>query len=89
MKVSLLGDINIDCLKVGSHSSYSSNLLLIITKSTRITSHTATLIDNIYTNVPSDQIIPGVVSMDISDHLTTFCIFNRQIKRLKLKKYIY
>lgn len=84
MKVSPLGDINIDFLKVGSHSQteihlhmlHSSNLLPIITKSNRITSHTATLIDNIYTNSPTDQIIPGVVSMDISDRHTTFCIFN-------------
>ena len=66
---------------------YSSNLLPVITKPTRITSHTATLIDHIYTNASTDQIIPGIVTTDISDHLPTFCFIRRQITRLKPKRF--
>ena len=66
---------------------YSSNLLPVITKPTRITSHTATLIDHIYTNASTDQIIPGIVTTDISDHLPTFCFIKRQIAGLKPKRF--
>ena len=94
-QIFILGDMNIDFLKVGSHSKtedyldmlYSSNLLPVITKPTRITSHTSTLIDHIYTNASTDQIIPGIVTMDISDHLPTFCLIRRQITRLKPKRF--
>ena len=87
--------MNIDFLKVGTHSKtedyldmlYSSNLLPVITKPTRITSHTATLIDHIYTNASTDQIIPGIVTTDISDHLPTFCFIRIQIAGLKPKKF--
>ena len=72
-QVFILRDMNIDCLRVGTHSKtedyldmlYSSNLLPVITKPTRITSHIATLIDHIYTNASTDQIIPGIVTTDI------------------------
>ena len=94
-QVLILGDMNIDFLRVGTHSKtedyldmlYSSNLLPVITKPTRITSHTATLIDHIYTNASTDQIIPGIVTTDISDHLPTFCFIRRQITRLKPKRF--
>lgn len=50
-QIFILGDMNIDFLKVGSHSKtedyldmlHSSDLLPVITKPTRITSHTSTL----------------------------------------------
>ena len=94
-QIFILGNMNIDFLKVGSHSKtedyldvlYSSNLLPVITKPTRITSHTSTLIDHVYTNASTDQIIPGIVTMDISDHLPTFCLIRRQITRLKPKDF--
>ena len=91
--------MNIDFLKVGTHSKtedyldmlYSSSLLPVITKPTcaRITSHVPQLfnIDHIYTNASTDQIIPGIVTTDISDHLPTFCFIRRQIARLKPKRF--
>ena len=87
--------MNIDFLKVGTHSKtedyldmlYSSNLLPVITKPTRITSHTATLIDHIYTNASTDQIIPGIVTTDISDHLPTLWFSRRQTAGLKPKRF--
>ena len=41
----------------------------LITKPTRITDHTATLIDHIYTNVPEKVINAGIFTADITDHL--------------------
>ena len=54
----LMGDTNIDLMKYESHSKTSQYLDLLFTNSfiplinrpTRITDHTATLIDHIYTN---------------------------------------
>lgn len=53
----------------------------------RTTNHTATVIDHIYTNASTNQIIPGTVTTDISDHLPTFCFIRRQIARLKPKTF--
>ena len=43
------------------------------TKPTRITDHTATLINHIYTNTPEKLIKSGLCLADISDHLPVFC----------------
>lgn len=91
----ILGDMNIDFLKYNIHSQtndyldmlYSNNLLPIITKPTRLTSHTATLIDHIYTNT-STQMISGIATIAISDHLPTFCIVDVPIKQHKCKIYL-
>ena len=45
----------------------------MITKATRITNHSATLIDHIYTNSPEKIIKSGICLADISDHLPCFC----------------
>ena len=45
----------------------------IITKPTRITDHTSSLIDHIYTNSPEKLIRSGICLADISDHLPVFC----------------
>lgn len=55
----ILGDMDIDLLKHHTHHQtgryldmlYSHDLLPVITKPTRITNHTATLVDHIYTTV--------------------------------------
>ena len=94
-QVFILGDMNIDFLRVGTHSKtedyldmlYSSNL---ITKPTcaRITSHVPQLLLIIFTqNASTDQIIPGIVTTDISEHLPTLCFIRRQIARLKPKRF--
>lgn len=83
--------MNIDFLKVDTHSKtedyldmvYRSSLFPVITK----TSHTSTLIDQIYTNTSTDQIILGIVTMNISDHLSSFCLIRGQIARLKPKRF--
>ena len=51
----------------------SLGFMPIITKPTRITDHTATLIDHIYTNTPEKLIKSGICLADIFDHLPVFC----------------
>ena len=53
---------------------YSNNFLPLITKPTRLTDHSSTLIDHIYTNAPIQNTTSGIALADISDHLPVFCI---------------
>ena len=48
--------------------------LPMITKPTRITAHSATLIDNIFTNNTTVSSKSGLIISDISDHLPIFSI---------------
>jgi endonuclease/exonuclease/phosphatase family metal-dependent hydrolase len=94
--VVLLGDVNIDFLKYNSHQPteryldmlYENNFIPVITKPTRITDHTKTLIDHIYTNTPIDQVVSDIGLFDISDHLPVFCILRMSIKREYYKRII-
>jgi hypothetical protein len=51
-----------------------SGFMPIITKATRITDHSKTSIDHIYTNVPQKVLKSGICLAGISDHLPVFCI---------------
>ena len=53
---------------------YSNLLCPLINRPTRITSHTATLIDKILTNNTDSDIVNGLFFSDISDHLPIFTI---------------
>ena len=74
----LVGDYNINLLNVDSHSlttdfndtMYSSGLVPLITRPTRVTENSAILIDNIFTNkgVSYDESIYRILITDISDH---------------------
>ncbi len=48
----------------------------LITRPTRITSHTATLIDNIFLNHLENFSFSGLLFTDITDHLPIFCIIH-------------
>ena len=48
------------------------NCTQLITRSTRITDHSATLFDHIYTNNIQKPVQPGIILSDLSDHLPTF-----------------
>ena len=80
-EVLVVGDLNENLLKYNEDkqtSEYLDMLLTlgfmpIITKPTRITDHTATLIDHIYTNMPEKLMKSGLCLADISDHLPIFC----------------
>jgi len=47
---------------------------LLIDKPTRITKHSSTLIDHIYTNDDKSSIASGIIIGDLSDHLLIFAI---------------
>jgi len=77
-----MGDFNFNLLRYQDHVPtqefldclYSYSLYPLITKPTRITSHTSTLIANIFTNVNSQNKTNGIIINDISDHLPIFSI---------------
>ena len=80
----IMGDFNIDLLKVDDHPAssefvdiiFSHSLIPLITKPTRITSSSATLIDNIFATIPDSdsQSFQGILCSDISDHYSVFFI---------------
>ena len=78
----IMGDFNLKLMDHHCHSltgefldgMYSNMFIPLITRPTRITSHTATLIDNIFTNQLSHCLKSGLLFTDISDHLPVFSI---------------
>lgn len=52
------------------------NLIPKITRPSRITEHSATLIDNIFTNDIENGTVSGLLINDISDHLPIFIVTN-------------
>ena len=76
-QVFLLGDFNINLLNFNDHQptndfldSLASNYFIsYILNSTRITSHSKTLSDNIFSNFVSHEIVSGNITAAISDHL--------------------
>ena len=73
----ICGDYNIDILNPNNQKSiedflnsmHSLSLFPTITRPSRITSHSATLIDNIFTNVIENKTISGLLISDITGHL--------------------
>ena len=86
--VIILGDINIDVSIKNScvQSKTYLDLLLglgmknLISKPTRITNTTATILDHIITNLPYDSLTSGILISDITDHLPVFGLFNFSMK---------
>ena len=92
----LFGDFNINILNADSHVPtndfidlmYSNGFYPLISKPTRITSHSATLIDNIFSNDLDNHKFSGILWSDISDHLPIFQITNCSLKP-KTKSSVY
>ena len=84
-KVYILGDVNIDILKFESHkptanyvdSIFSLGCLQIVTKPTRCTHRSSSLIDHIITNVLCPKYVSGVLISSISDHFPVFCFLDQ------------
>ena len=57
---------------------FSFAFIPLISNPTRLTSYSATLIDNIFTNNLSQNVLNGVVLNDLSDHLPVFAYFSGQ-----------
>ena len=79
----LMGDFNLNLLNHGNHLAtgefmdglYSCTFFPLITLPSRITSHSATLVDNIFTNhLTHNYLRAGLLLSDISDHLPVFSI---------------
>ena len=76
----ITGDFNLDLLKHESHSVaaqfieslFAFSFLPMMTKPTRITAHSATLIDNIFTNNTTVSSKNGLIISNILDHLPIF-----------------
>ena len=88
-KCVILGDFNIDILKLEStHTISYLNMLRndtfhsIIDKPTRVAATSSTLLDHILTNDAISQITPGILNSDVSDHFPTFVL----IKNVEKKK---
>jgi len=99
-KIFLLGDFNINLLKSNENNDISSFLdclgshliLPQILLPTRVTEHSKTLIDNIYSSVTEGEIFSGNLLHTISDHLPQFCIVYSQTphnNRSKAKTIFY
>ena len=79
-QVFLLGDFNIDLLNYNDHqptnefldSLASNSFLPYILQPTRLTSHSKTLIDNIFSNAISHEATSGNLIATISDPLPQF-----------------
>ena len=76
-----MGDFNINLLNSDTHTStsefietlYSFEFMPLITKPTRVTDSSATIIDNIFTNYfPKRSGKSGILRTDISDHFPIF-----------------
>ena len=77
------GDTNIDLIQ-HHHDTHAQNLseltsssgfIPLISRPTRITDHSATLIDHLYTNSLNAVTSTGILTVDISDHLGTYANF--------------
>ena len=85
----LMGDFNADLLKIDSHndSNYFYNVLTaqnfrpLILQPSRVTSSSATLIDNIFVNNMAVSSIGGNITSTISDHFSQFSSLNIHPKK--------
>ena len=90
----IMGDMNIDLLKFETHlrtneyldSIFANGFLPLISKPTRVTTSSATLIDHMYTNDIASSHHSGIIINDVADHFGTFCIFQGKLKKSKQSK---
>jgi hypothetical protein len=81
----ILGDSNLDLLKFETHQNTdeflnslgSNSFQPLISQPTRVTDHSATLIDNIFFNSLEYSVISGNIVYDLTDHLPNFLIINK------------
>ena len=77
-----------DCVRQFLDLMYSIGLYPLITKPTRISQNTATLIDNIFTTDIEQHYTCGLLINDISDHLPIFAV-GKYINKNEAKKKQY
>lgn len=72
----IMGDLNIDLLKYNLHDKttayvdniFSRGFVPLISKPTRVTTSSASLIDHMYTNTIPTTTITGIIINDVADH---------------------
>ena len=80
----IVGDFNVDLSKYDTdlhchdliNQMAEHNFAQVISLPTRITDHTATIIDHVYSNQVHTLLTSRVVTLDISDHLGTYVQFS-------------
>ena len=80
-----MGDFNINLLNYESHSDtnefintmVSHYLLPHILQPKRVTDHSATIIDNIFTNATDFEALSGNILNQLADHFSQFLILKR------------
>ena len=85
----MVGDFNINILNHEKHKDtnefidlmYSKGMFPLITKPTRITNTTSTLIDNIFTNDFNHAYKSGVFICDVTDHLPVFSVSTNNLNQ--------
>ena len=90
-KCILMADFNINLLKSDTnhqttdfiHNIFANAFYPTISKPTRVTQQTATLIDNIITNIHEYSIQSGILYNDISDHFPIFTFYELGGKKRK------
>ena len=88
-----MADFNIDLLKIDTHGQttdfihamFASAFYPSISRPARVTRQTATLIDNIITNIHEYPVTSGILYNEISDHFPVFNFYS--MERSKREKY--
>jgi exonuclease III len=95
LPIVIQGDFNLNLFHLSDANSYATKLLDLVTsfgyiqcisKATRLTNHSSTLIDLTFIkNLIPNHLFSGVISTDFSDHYTTFsAIGTDKVKKKKL-----
>ena len=99
----IVGDFNLDCLKFDVNEKirsfydhvFEKDAIPIINRPTRVSDHSATLIDNIITTeVFEKSLIKGIIKTDVSDHFPIFFAINNSKRQCnepnkKIRKRIF
>ena len=95
-QVFTMGDFNVNLLNYDTHTAtnefanslFSNNFLPCINQPTRISAHSSTLIDNIFTNLLNANIVSGNILTQTSDDLPQFLILHN-VNIIQNKKSVY
>ena len=91
-RIIITGDLNIDLLKYQANHHVTKfldqmlvhNLTPKITRPTRISKHSETLIDHILSDIDDCNCMAGTLLTDISDHLSNFIFIKTQLATKKM-----
>ena len=91
------GDFNVDLLKYDVSNKHKNFLDMMVsfvflphvTQPTRVFENSATLIDNIYTNVIDAETLSGNILINIADHFSQFLSISKKYVSSKLKSNSY